>query len=98
MNLTDDLSWSGIVDNVQGDKEIGSEMLVSMANEKEQLGKEILDLEIELQSLKTRQLQIRKGALLVLKHLKLTTPLTVKQKDFVVVVSEDDLVIDRNVL
>ena len=59
---------------------------------------EIADAEIKLQQLKTRQLQLKKGALLVLKHLQKEAPLAVKRQDYIVVVSNENVSIERNVL
>lgn len=97
MNI-DDLSWSGIVDQIQHENTKGADMICAIATEKEQVDSEIADAEIKLQQLKTRQLQLRKGALMVLKHLKKEVPLAVKRQDYIVVVSNENVSIERNVL
>ena len=96
--MIEDLSWSKIVDLIQHENIKGADMLVEIATEKEQIDNDLLDAEIKLQQIKTRQLQLKKGALLVLKHLKREVPLAVKRKDFIVVVSDADVTIERNVL
>tara|TARA_R110000851_G_scaffold136054_1_gene271668 strand:+ start:381 stop:671 length:291 start_codon:yes stop_codon:yes gene_type:complete len=96
--MIEDLSFSKIVDIIQHDNKVASEMLVQIAKEKEIVDNNYQDLEIKLQQLKTRQLQLKKGALLVLKHLKKETPLAVQKDGFIVVVSEDNVSIERNVL
>ena len=96
--MIEDLSWSKIVDLIQHENVKGAEMLVEIATEKEQIDKDLLDAEIKLQQIKTRQLQLKNAALLVLKHLKREAPLAVKRKDFIVVVSDADITIERNVL
>tara|TARA_R110000796_G_scaffold234884_1_gene353791 strand:- start:19 stop:309 length:291 start_codon:yes stop_codon:yes gene_type:complete len=96
--MIEDLSFSKIVDIIQHDNKVASEMLVQIAKEKEIVDNNYQDLEIKLQQLKTRQLQLKKGALLVLKHLKKETPLAVQKDGFIVVVSKDDISIERNVL
>ena len=96
--MIEDLSFSKIVDIIQHDNKVASEMLVQIAKEKEIVDNNCQDLEIKLQQLKTRQLQLKKGALLVLKHLKKETPLAVQKDGFIVVVSEDNVSIERNVL
>ncbi|MDB9911055.1 hypothetical protein OAC88_02830 [Flavobacteriaceae bacterium] len=96
--MIEDLSWSKIVDLIQNDNTKGADMLEEIATEKEQIDKEFLDAEIKLQQIKTRQLHLKEGALLVLKHLKREAPLAVKRKDFIVVVSDADVTIERNVL
>lgn len=97
MNI-DDLSWSGIVDQIQHENIKGADMICAIATEKEQVDSEIADAEIKLQELKTRQLQLKKGALLVLKHLQKEAPLAVKRQDYIVVVSNENVSIERNVL
>lgn len=96
--MIEDLSWSKIVDLIQHENIKGADMLVEIANEKEQIDKDFLDAEIKLQGIKTRQLQLKKGALLVLKHLKKEAPLVVQRKDFIVVVTDVNVSIERNVL
>lgn len=96
--MIEDLSWSKIVDLIQHESVKGADMLVEIATEKEQIDKDLLDAEIKLQQIKTRQLQLKKSALLVLKHLKREAPLAVKRKDFIVVVSDANITIERNVL
>lgn len=97
MNI-EDLSYSKIVDIVQHEISIGGDILVEIALEKEDIDKQILDAEIKLQSLKTRELQLRKASLLVLKHLNRKTPLAVKRQDFIVVVSDSNISIEENVI
>jgi hypothetical protein len=94
----EDLSFSKIVDLIQHDNKKGADMLVQIATEKEKIDKLFLEAEIRVQQIKTRQLELRKGALGVLKHLKRETPLAVKCNDFIVVVSDTDITIERNVL
>jgi len=96
--MIEDLSWSKIVDLIQHENIKGADMLIEIATEKEQIDKDLLDAEIKLQGIKTRQLQLKKGALLILKHLKREPPLAVKRKDFIVVVSDTNITIERNVL
>jgi len=96
--MIEDLSWSKIVDLIQHENIKGADMLVEIATEKEQIDVDFLDAEIKLQQIKTRQLQLRKGAFLILKHLDKKAPLAVKRKDFIVVVTDDDISIERNVL
>jgi len=96
--MIEDLSYSNIVSVLQHSNEAAGEMLVKIAQEKEIVDENYKDLEIKLQQLKTRQLQLRKGSLFVLKHLKREAPLAVVRDGFIVVVTEGDVSIERNVL
>jgi len=96
--MIDDLSWSGIVNQIQHENVVGADMLVEIAIEKEAIDKDLLDVEIKLQQIKTRQLQLKRGSLLILRHLEKQPPLVVKRKDFIVIVSDEDIIIERNVL
>jgi len=98
MSAIDDLSFSNIVGLVNHDHNTAKELLIQIAREKEVVDNNLQDLEIKLQQLTTRQLQLKKGALLVLKHLKKETPLAVKEDEFIVVVSDSNISIERNVL
>jgi len=73
-------------------------MLVEIATEKEQVDVDFLDAEIKLQQIKTRQLQLKKGALLILNHLDKKAPLAVQRQGFIVVVTEKNISIERNVM
>lgn len=94
----DDLSYSNIVGIIQGDKEVAGNMLTKIAERKELMDNNIKNTKIKLQQLTTEMLGLKKGALLVLKHIKKETPLAVKRKDFIVVVTDEDISIERNVL
>lgn len=97
-NEVDDLSYSGITNGIQGDIPKGINMIVKIASEKEVLDRQITGMEATLQQFKTRQLQIKRGALNIVKHLNKEIPLAVKQDDFIVVISNDDITIERNVI
>jgi len=94
----DDLSYSGIVAKVQDEDVKGGDMICEIATELEHVNSEISNTEIKLEQLKTRQLQLKKGALLVLKHLQKEVPLAVKRKDYIVNVSNENVSIERNVI
>lgn len=94
----EDLSWSEIVDRIQHENIKGADMICEIAYEKEKIDNEIADSEIKLQQLKRRQCELKKGALLVLKHLKKEAPLFVTRHKCVVVVSSENVIIERNTL
>lgn len=96
--MTEDLSYSGITDQIQGSEFNGANLLVEIAEEKEKLEKEIEQTKNKLHRLKTRIDIVNNGAKHVLKHLERKTPLAVKRKDFIVVVTDKNISIERNVL
>ena len=96
--MIEDLSYSKIVDIIQHEVSIAGDFLVKIAIEKEEIDKNILDAEAKLQSLKTRELQLRKASLLVLNHIDRKPPLAVKRQDFIVVVSDTNISIEENVI
>lgn len=93
-----DLSWSGIVDQIQHEKIKGADLINTIALQKEDVDKQISDAEIKLQQLNTVRLKLMQGALMVAKHLEIKAPLVVQRKDYIINVSSEDLTIDRNVI
>ena len=97
MNI-DDLSYSTISHVIQGDNKTACILLTKIAEEKEIVDNNYKDVEIKLNQLKTRQLQLKKGALGVLKHLKRETPFCVIKEDFIIVISDENISKERNVI
>ena len=95
---TDDLSYSKVVDMIQGEKIKGADLLTKIAEEREELTKEIKELEAKLDSLQTRRGILWSGAKKVMKHLKLEAPLVVKRQGFIVVIDNENMEIERNVI
>lgn len=98
MKKIDDLSFSGINDLIQGDEIKGADLLVQIAEEKEQLEVEIEQVQKKLHQLKTRRDIVNNGASHVLKHLEKKAPLAVQRQGFIVVVTENNISIERNVM
>ena len=93
-----DLSYSGITHQIQGDEIKGADLLVQIAEEKEQLEVEIEQAQKKLHQLKTRRDIVNNGANHVLKHLDKKVPLAVQRPGFIVVVTENHIHIERNVM
>ena len=94
------LSFSDVVNRVQGDAKEGSCLLIDLAQEKEALVKQILELEDNLGRLNGRLSSVKEAAKNTLKHLNKKMPLAVLRNDFIVVVTDtkDVISIERNVL
>ena len=94
----DDLSFSGLVDRIQNDDKIGADHLSAIANEIETVRLEISEAEKKLNGLKFREAQLVGGSQYIMKHLKKEYPLAVQRNGYIVVVTKDNISIERNVL
>ena len=94
----DDLSFSGLVDRIQNDEKIGAEHLSAIANEIETVRLEISEVEKKLNGLKSREAQLVGGSQYIMKHLKKDYPLAVQRSGYIVVVTKENISIERNVL
>ena len=97
-SITPDLSYSGISDYIEGDEIKGADFLNVIAKRKEFVDAKIKELERELDSLKFEAIDLVHGAQLVLQHLKKETLLAVQRQGYIVVVSDKDITIERNVI
>lgn len=95
---TDDLSYSKIVDMIQGEEIKGADLLAIIAEERDELTKQIKELEAKLDSLQTQRGILWSGVKMVMKHLKLKAPLVVKRQDFIVMIDDENMNIERNVI
>lgn len=93
-----DLSFSGIVNEIQGEEIMGADMLVKIALQKERVELSIDTLEYELSRLRAKRSVFKQGAEHILTHLKRKTPLTVQRQGFVVMVTDVCILIERNVI
>ena len=98
MNKIEDLSFSGITDELQGDKEAASVMLLTIASETEEVENSIDELKKDLFAKETRKKQLHLGSKHVIAHLKMELPMMVSRKEFAVIVSEKAISIERNVI
>lgn len=96
--MIDDLSFSGLTNLIQGDTTKAADVLVEIAEEKEQLINEIEKTQNKLHQLKTRCDIIDNGANFVIRHLDKEFPLVVTKKDFIVVITGGDITIERNII
>lgn len=94
----EDLSYSNLVSLIQGEEIKGADILNSIACELEENKQLIERLENELSSSKIRNLSLLEASKRVLQHLKKEYPLTVKRNGYVIVVTKENVLIERNVL
>jgi hypothetical protein len=98
MEYIDDLSWSNIVNLVQHEEIKGADLLNTCAKELEAVREEIKGFEHDLQCVKSREQTLLRASQDIAKHLKKQLPLAVQRKGYIVVLSADNLTIERNVI
>lgn len=94
----DDLSYSNLVDLIEGNEIKGADVLNSIAHEMEKTNEIIAKLERELQCTKNRKESLITGSQRVLQHLKKEYPLVVQRLGYIIVVTKDNISIERNVI
>ena len=98
MKYIDDLSFSNLVDLIQGEEKKGADILNNIAHEMEENNEIIKKLENDLVSAKSRKSSLIEGSQRVMEHLKKEYPLAVQRNGYIVVVTKDNISIERNVL
>ena len=98
MKYIDDLSFSNLVNLIQGEEIKGADILNSIALEMEENNEIIKKLETDLARAKSRKGSLIEGSQRVLQHLKKEYPLAVKRDKYIVVVTKENISIERNVL
>lgn len=95
---TEDLSYSNIVGIVQQKKDVAASLIDGFAKERVEILSDITKCENQLKSLKTREQMLLDAARHIVQHLKLDLPLSVSMNGYLVIVSQNNLMIDRNVI
>lgn len=98
MKYIDDLSYSNLVNLIQGEEKKGADILTNIAHEMDEVNNVIGQLEIELVETKKRKKSLVEGAQNVLQHLNKKLPLAVQISGYIIVVTKDSISIERNVL
>lgn len=98
MKYIDDLSFSNLVNFIQGDEIKGADILNNIAHEMEENNGIIEKLEEELSRAKNRKGSLIEGSRRVMQHLEKEYPLAVQRNGYIVVVTKDNISIERNVL
>jgi hypothetical protein len=94
----EDLSYSGLGNLIQGEEIKAADILNECAVELERVNVNVNELEHSLKVLKSRQEDLIRAGALIAKHLKRELPLAVKRQNYLVIVSENNLTIERNVI
>lgn len=94
----DDLSFSGLVSLIDGNESIAADALDSIAQETDENKEKIKKLEKELDDAKTREGSLIAGKQRIMQHLKKEYPLVVQRSGYIVIVTEKNISIERNVL
>lgn len=98
MEYIDDLSFSNLVNLIQGEEIKAADILHRIALEMEDNNKVIEELESQLSRAKGRKDTLISGTQRVMQHIKKEYPLAVKRQDYIVVVTKENISIERNVL
>jgi hypothetical protein len=98
MPYIDDLSYSNLVNIIQGEEIKGADVLNSIAHEMQENDKIIDKLESDLARAKGRRDTLIEGSKRVLQHLKKEAPLVVQRQSYIVVVTNENISIERNVI
>ena len=93
-----DLSFSGLVGEIQHEEIKGADYLNAIAEEIEIVRAEISKSEKKLNGLKSREAQLVGGSQYIMKHLEKNYPLAVQRNGYIVVVTKENISIERNVL
>jgi len=98
MEYIDDLSYSNLVNLIQGDVNKAGDILHTIALEMEENNKIIEELESKLSRTKSRKDTLISGTQRVMQHIKKDYPLVIKLQDYIAVVTENNISIERNVI
>lgn len=93
-----DLSYSGISGLLQGDKEKGKEFLIRICNDYIKTAKLCEEKQHELLILKQDLSETRAGIDRTLTHLKMDKPLALIIEKSLIVISDKDVTVEKNVL
>lgn len=96
--MIEDLSYSNLVNIIQGNKSEGADVLNEIAEEMQENNKRIEELEVMLARANGRKDTLIEGTKRVLSHLNLKTPLAVQRQGYIVVVTDENISIEKNVL
>jgi hypothetical protein len=98
MNYINDLSDKHIIELVNGDETKGADVLTSLAHEKEENNEIIEKLESDLIKAKKRNTDLISASQCVLNNLKKETPIAVIKDKYIIVITNGNISIERNVL
>ena len=96
--MIDDLSYSNLVHIIQGENIKGADVIGICASELESVREKIVRSERELSNLRSRESALIDASQKVAKHLNKELPLSVQRQGYIVIVSEKDVSIERNII
>jgi hypothetical protein len=98
MEYIDDLSYSNLVNLIQGEDTKGADILNIIAHEMKETDEKIKKLEKELQMAKCRKENLVLGSHKIVQHLKKDYPLNVQRNGYVIIITRDNITINNNVI
>jgi predicted Mrr-cat superfamily restriction endonuclease len=98
MEYLSDLSFSNIVKIIQKDEIKAKEVLTKIALEKDVTENNLEIITQIIETSKSRIRELNNASKLVAQHICRELPLTVQNKNYVIIVTEDNISIDRNVI
>lgn len=98
MEKIDDLSYSNIVKIIDGNLNKASTLLEKIAYSMEDNNRLIIRLEQELKEARDKKGILLTGVINVLKHIHKETPLMVQRDGHLVVITDNNISIERNVI
>lgn len=98
MEYIEDLSYSNLVNLIQGEEIKAADALNCIALEMEENNKIIGKIENDLACANYRKASLISASQSILQHLKKESPLAVQRDNYIVVVTDRNISIERNVL
>ncbi len=98
MEKIKDLSFNNLVNIIQGNEIKAGDTLTLLAEEMEFVKTKITEYEKQLNYFKGRKEALITASSLVVKHINRELPLAVKRQDFIIVVSDKNISIEKNVI
>lgn len=96
--IIEDLSYSNLVKIIQGEEIIAGDILHSLAIELEDVRNQIIETESKIKKLKNHENSLIQASQRILKHIDKAQPLIVQRNGYIITVTENNLLIERNVI
>jgi DNA-binding protein H-NS len=93
-----DLSLPSLSEVIQKNESVASDLVSEIANGLEEIKSQINEYETHLESLRWRKKELTIGCINIAKHLEKTLPLAVSREKSIIIISESDVKIERNVI
>lgn len=96
--LLSDLSYSAIVDKIDGNKDVGKELLVELLDVYFKRLNKVDELESKLRPIMTDISLIKSSVKYILDHLKLETPLNIVLDDKIIKITDNEILVETNII